>query len=201
MAAWGYSARQLPAPGSQHPVPPTLGIHSCCLLCKTLPLLGGKTWKSKFVTGCWEQEQILNLPLHGPTCLTLAASPCPHAVTRRTGWSGAGCLGASQGNAGGLPPQTPAQQCPCSLPHWGLAANPMQAGRSYVLQLGPPQCSNLKGSPTCKAFSFPCECTLAVMPSVHAHCVPRRRFCSIWYLKSSLCLDAISLEAALTKGQ
>lgn len=51
---------------------------------------------------------------------------------------GAGCLGASQGNAGGLPPQTAAQQCPGSLPHWGLAADPTAGWPQLCAAAGPP---------------------------------------------------------------
>lgn len=66
---------------------------------------------------------MLNLPLHGPTCPTLAASPCPRAVICGTGWSGSQ-LGASQGNAGGCHPKLQHSSVHGSLPHWGLAAHP-----------------------------------------------------------------------------
>lgn len=120
---------------------PHLGwIHSCCLLRKNIVTAGGKTWKSKFITNsCWEQKQVLNLPLHGPTCPTLAASPCPHAVICRTGCSGSWLPEGKPGQCWGAATPNSSTAVPTAACHAGdWLPTPLQARHSYVLQLGPP---------------------------------------------------------------
>lgn len=51
---------------------------------------------------------------------------------------GAGCLGASQSNAGGLPPQTPAQQCPRQPATLGTGCQPTAGWPQLCAAAGPP---------------------------------------------------------------
>lgn len=117
------------------------GFAAAASFAKILSLLGGKTWKSKFITNsCWEQKQVLNLSLHGPTCLhTLAASPCPHAVMCRTGCSGSWLPEGMPGQCWGAATPNSSTVVPTAACHAGdWLPTPLQAGHSYVLQLGPP---------------------------------------------------------------
>lgn len=114
------------------------GFTAAASFAKTLSLLGGK--KSKFIrNSCWEQKQDLNLPLHGPTCPTLAASPCPTAIICRTGCSGSWLPWGKPGQCWGAATPNSSTAVPTAACHAGdWLPTPLQAGHSYVLQLGSP---------------------------------------------------------------
>lgn len=165
------------------------------VLCKNILTAGGKN------VGVRIHHRVLGAgagaypAFHGPACPALAP-PVP-LCCQLWDWL---LREPRQGSSGVWHPKLQHSSAHGSLPHWGLAAHPLQAAHSSVLQLGPPQYFNWKKSPTSKDWCFPCKYTLAVISSIHTHCVQRWRFCYIWYIKSNFYPDAVSLEATLTKG-
>lgn len=160
MAAWGCSARQLPAPGSQHPVHPTLGVDSQLLpplqkYCHCWGEKRGSLNSSQIPAGSRSRSLIcLCMVLHAYIPWLQLHALMLSCVGRVA--QGAGCLRASQGNAGGLPPQIPAQRCPQQPATLGTDCQPhCRLATAMCCSWGHPNASTWRKVSPLKTVAFP----------------------------------------------